>query len=273
MGVTKIYKFPYPEPANKADVPSDMKALAEAVEAQIPDKNKIELDLADRALITETGNSIVTELDEETFILKIKLLNKKNEEISSQEIDLPLETMVVNANYDEETKELVLVLQNGTETRINVSDLVSGLVTDTKLAEDLKSKVDKEEGRGLSSNDFTNEDKEKLENLENYDDTKIKEDFDKKIKSITENIYRINVSKTIQQLTEYELPCNYTVGNDSLEIFFNNERLVCEKSEDEEANYREVGEKGQVSNKVIFGWNIEVGDILEIKVKGADENA
>lgn len=48
-----------------------------------------------------------------------------------------------------------------------------------KLDEAIKgldtNKVDKEDGKGLSTNDFTNEDKEKLDSLENYDDTAIKQ--------------------------------------------------------------------------------------------------
>lgn len=39
------------------------------------------------------------------------------------------------------------------------------------------NKVDKEEGKGLSTNDFTNELKTKLDSLENYDDTEIKQDI------------------------------------------------------------------------------------------------
>lgn len=40
-----------------------------------------------------------------------------------------------------------------------------------------KNKVEKEEGKGLSTNDFTNTYKDKLDGLNNYDDTKIKEDI------------------------------------------------------------------------------------------------
>lgn len=39
--------------------------------------------------------------------------------------------------------------------------------------EDLSGKVDKVEGMGLSQNNFTNEEREKLINLENYDDTEL----------------------------------------------------------------------------------------------------
>lgn len=52
---------------------------------------------------------------------------------------------------------------------------------DTAIKDDLKNKVDKEEGKGLSTNDFTTALKTKLEGLSNYDDTKIKEDISKKV--------------------------------------------------------------------------------------------
>lgn len=80
--------------------------------------------------------------------------------------------------------------------------------------------------------------------------------------------YRVVITEEVEALTEYELPCNYTVGNDSLVIFYNNELLIKETSEDEEANYREVGEIGAISNKVVFGWNLPIGSILNILVKG-----
>lgn len=45
--------------------------------------------------------------------------------------------------------------------------------------EDLDTnKVDKVDGKGLSTNDYTNEDKAKLDSLENYDDTEIKQDIE-----------------------------------------------------------------------------------------------
>lgn len=45
--------------------------------------------------------------------------------------------------------------------------------------EDLDTnKVDKVDGKGLSTNDFTNEDKEKLDSLENYDDTEITQEIE-----------------------------------------------------------------------------------------------
>lgn len=46
---------------------------------------------------------------------------------------------------------------------------------------DISGKVDKEKGKGLSSNDFTDQEKEKLEELHNYDDTSIWREVNKKV--------------------------------------------------------------------------------------------
>ena len=51
------------------------------------------------------------------------------------------------------------------------------------VAEALDTKVDKKEGKGLSTNDFTNEEKEKLAGLNNYDDTNIKTEISENTKS------------------------------------------------------------------------------------------
>lgn len=85
--------------------------------------------------------------------------------------------------------------------------------------------------------------------------------------------HRISVISEIPELTEYELPCDYKVGNNSLSILYNNEVLICEKSEEDAANYREVGNAGETSNKVVFGWDIEIGSTLEVIVRGDIENA
>lgn len=84
--------------------------------------------------------------------------------------------------------------------------------------------------------------------------------------------YHVVVTEEIEELTEYELPFSYTVGNDSLVVFLNNERLICEKTEDDQANYKEVGETGATSNKLIFGFTLDVGDILDFIVKGVVED-
>lgn len=84
--------------------------------------------------------------------------------------------------------------------------------------------------------------------------------------------YQMTINESIAEETEVEIPCNYIVGNDELIIYYNGDRLLCEKSEDDEANYREVGQAGDRSKKVIFGWNLRIGDVLDFIVKGVVEN-
>ena len=71
--------------------------------------------------------------------------------------------------------------KNGTYYPSNY-DEVADVPTDMKkmaesIDKQLDSKVDKVEGKGLSTNDFTNEDKDKLDGLSNYDDSEIKQDI------------------------------------------------------------------------------------------------
>ena len=82
--------------------------------------------------------------------------------------EICLVTTTDNTNKEEYT---YIIIGNGTS-----------LVRDLKLiplSPDLSGKVDKVEGKGLSTNDLTNALLEKLEGLSNYDDTTIKSDISK----------------------------------------------------------------------------------------------
>jgi hypothetical protein len=94
------------------------------------------------ALVTETGAKINLYINNSDYKMHAELLNKNNEVIHiSNIIDLPLETMVVDGRYDNETKEVVLTLDNGNEVRFSVADLVEGLVSTDDLTEILGSYV------------------------------------------------------------------------------------------------------------------------------------
>jgi hypothetical protein len=99
-------------------------------------------DLSVYSLITETGSKIDLEINSSTYVLTAKLYDKNNTLIStSTGIDLPLETMVVGARYDDTTKSIILTLKNGQEVSFSVADLVSGLqpeiTSSNKLSSDL----------------------------------------------------------------------------------------------------------------------------------------
>ena len=73
-----------------------------------------------------------------------------------------------------------------------------GYVTETELDQkgyattaDLSGKVDKVTGKGLSTNDYTTEDKNKLASLENYDDTEVKNGITANAEAIAEVSNRV----------------------------------------------------------------------------------
>ena len=68
-------------------------------------------------------------VDPSTFILTIKLYNKAGETLSTKSIDLPLESVVVNGEYDSATQSIILTLQNGNTVPIPVGDIIAGLAT------------------------------------------------------------------------------------------------------------------------------------------------
>jgi hypothetical protein len=67
---------------------------------------------------------------------------------------------------------------------------------DSKLSELENNKVSKIDGKQLSTNDFTNEYKDKLDSLNNYNDTEIKNDINENTEKITQNTKSIQTNKT-----------------------------------------------------------------------------
>lgn len=86
------------------------------------------------SLKSETGYKLNLELDTTNYILVAKLYNKDNTLIStSDEINLPIESMIVDARYDAVNKDLIFTLDNGTELTVPLDDIVSGLATQADL--------------------------------------------------------------------------------------------------------------------------------------------
>ena len=121
------------------------------------DDTEIQQDLLTRSLITETGNKIELTLNNTTYKMTAILKDKYNNIIStSNEIDLPIESLVVSIYYDSTTKELVFVLKDGTTTRVPLLDLIDGLATE----EDLQTLEDNVNDTIQTFEDDINEDME-----------------------------------------------------------------------------------------------------------------
>lgn len=67
---------------------------------------------------------------------QIKFFNGNGEQVGNT-IDLPMESVVVSGTYDSTNKQIVLTLQNGSTITIGVSDLVSGLIPTSDIADNL----------------------------------------------------------------------------------------------------------------------------------------
>ncbi len=85
-----------------------------------------------------------------------------------------------------------------------------------------------------------------------------------------EHCYRLDVSQTIADNSEITIPCKYKVGNDSLTVFLNGEKLIRATST-QDGSYKEVGSSGTTSSKIqIYEWGCtaDPGDVFEFVVKG-----
>ena len=130
-------KTPDENPSNVESILSDMNGLpGYTIE---PPGSRIET-----LLIMMNGafaSSIVASIDE-NFVMSITLKNNKGETIgTTQTIDLPLESVIVDGSYDSTNKKLVFVLENGNTIDVPIGDLVSGLqeeiTANNKLSADL----------------------------------------------------------------------------------------------------------------------------------------
>lgn len=132
-------------------------------ETQPIQNKKVIIDLSSFAKISALktyAKSLIVEMNSSTYVLTFYLKDGNNEVLSSQSVDLPLETMVVGGSYNDQTKSLILTLKNGQTISIPVSDLVSGLVSTDDLTTILldyytRSQVDdlllgKQDALGLS---------------------------------------------------------------------------------------------------------------------------
>lgn len=91
---------------------------------------------------TKYGASITMSIDNTTYKITTTLKDQDGNTLgSAQEIDLPLESVVVSGSFDSVNKKIVLVLENGNTVDIPVGDLVAGLQTEitanNKLSADL----------------------------------------------------------------------------------------------------------------------------------------
>lgn len=100
-----------------------------SAEATARENADTELQNGINGLKEDSATAIETSVDTQTYILTFSLKNADGTVISTSSVDLPLESVVVSGSYDDDTKEVVLTLQNGSTVRFSVADLVDGLAS------------------------------------------------------------------------------------------------------------------------------------------------
>lgn len=85
--------------------------------------------------------------------------------------------LIESASYDSATQELVLIFKNGNVVRIPISDILTGIATEDWVLLQLQNYVQKESGKGLSTNDYTNADKNKLSGIESGAEKNVQADW------------------------------------------------------------------------------------------------
>ena len=113
-----------------------------------PTNKVVNIDLTSYAKINDMetyGKTLEVGINSSTYVMTFTLKDANGNTLTTQSVDLPLETMVVNGSYDSVNKAIILTLDNGNTITIPVADLVSGLVSTTDLATALASYYTKAE--------------------------------------------------------------------------------------------------------------------------------
>ena len=122
-------------------------------------------------------------MDDDMNEIKQTVNNNADELIEAQENIENLQGGQETAGADiKNLRSRVSILETeNTTNKSDISSLKSDNTTNKEniltLQEQVSNKVDKVEGKGLSTNDYTTEEKQKLAGLKNYDDTEIKQNI------------------------------------------------------------------------------------------------
>lgn len=115
----------------------------------------------------------------------------------------------------------------------------------------------------------TNENKNYIYNGTSW--TEYSDNVDINILELKSHKYTLKITTTTSSGAEITLPCYYKVGQDVLDVYLEDERLI--KSSDEtgtDGHYVEVGEADSISNtiKITSDWAVEAGMTFEFVVRG-----
>lgn len=107
---------------------------------------------------------------------------------------------------------------------------------------------------------------------------KLQNNIEEAIDEQTSHKYILKLTSSVSS-KEITLPAKYKVGADTLDVYFNGERLIKASTADTEGHYYEVGEANSTSNKINIAtdWfnsandKPNVNDIFEFVIRGEYE--
>lgn len=172
----------------------------------------------------------------------------------------------------------------------------------------LKNKVEKIPGKNLSSNDFTNAYKNKIDSLSNiYKFVGSVDSFENlpttaqngdvynvidesksyswnnnlktwlelgntiNVENILAHKYTLILTSKVEAGQILNIPCKYRVGAEVLDVFYNGERLLLSSNiSGTDGHYCEVGDVNSISNQIQItsDWNPEMGDYFDFVLRG-----
>lgn len=126
-------------------------------------------------------------------------------------------------DYTDEEKNKLASLENYNDSEIksDISNINSEL---SSMNDVVSGKVDKQEGKQLSSNDYTDEEKHKLESLSNYDDTKVKSEISDVKRGLSE-LSKIAITKETV-VVDKEGNGDYTTLKEAVEFSYNHANVT-----------------------------------------------
>ena len=166
-------------------------------------------------LYYELAEPIVTPLGE--FEMDYKVADFGTEEIISEQNSAPFKGRVIyQFNAVDQIRENYLAIEelkkNGGSGSITIDSALSSSSTNAVqnkvVTTTLNKKVDKVEGKGLSTNDYTTAEKNKLAGLQNYDDAEVQDkltELSSEVEEINEKIGNLPQGASMTPITYAEL--------------------------------------------------------------------